>query len=310
MTTKKRYPVCILATACIPWDHQFRFAEDIFRRQVRTLLQGLTRHVYIFGTAGEGYAVNERQFDEICRVFREETRQPGVTAMVGVISLSLPTTIERIGRARDMGFRHFQISLPNWGALTEGEMFQFFQEVCGRFPDCGFLHYNLMRAKRLVTPDEYAILAARHPNLVATKNSTADMDRILGLVKKTPQLTHFLNETGYAYGSQLGAVGLLISVAAASFAAGKRYFAAGQKRRFAELLARQEELAALSHAMIALGISEAHIDGAYDKLLYKLHDPAFPLRMLPPYHGIRDATFRKVAAMIRKHHPRWIETKT
>jgi hypothetical protein len=32
--------------------------------------------------------------------------------------------------------------------------------------------------------------------------------------------------------------------------------------------------------------------------------------MLPPYHGIRDATFRKVAAMIRKHHPRWIETKT
>src|ERR1043166_2716629 len=69
MTMKKRYPVCILATACIPWNEDFTFAEDLFRREVRQLLKGLTRHVYIFGTAGEGYAGTERQFDEICRAF-------------------------------------------------------------------------------------------------------------------------------------------------------------------------------------------------------------------------------------------------
>ena len=26
-----------------------------------------------------------------------------------------------------------------------------------------------------------------------------------------------------------------------------------------------------------------YIDGAYDKVLWKLHDPEFPLRLLPPY---------------------------
>lgn len=79
----------------MPWDKEFTFAEDIFRRQVRDLIRHFTRHVYIFGTAGEGYAVNEQQFDEICRVFREETDKPGVTAMVGAINLSLSAMIEK-----------------------------------------------------------------------------------------------------------------------------------------------------------------------------------------------------------------------
>jgi dihydrodipicolinate synthase/N-acetylneuraminate lyase len=306
MTTQHRYPYCLLATACVPWNEDFTFAEDIFRRQVRHMIKGLTKHVYIFGTAGEGYAVNDRQFDQVCRVFREETDQPGVTAMVGVISLSLPTMIERIGRARDMGFRHFQISLPSWGALTEGELLRFFREVCGRFRDCGFLHYNLLRTKRLVTPDEYAVLANEHPNLVATKNSTGDMDRVLGLMKKSPQLTHFLTETGYAYGCQLGRCGFLISMAATNFAAGKAYFAAGQRRDLRKLLAMQEELTNVTREMIAMCADEAHIDGAFDKMFCKIHDPAFPLRMLPPYNGVSDATFRKVVAMIRKKYPRWI----
>jgi dihydrodipicolinate synthase/N-acetylneuraminate lyase len=249
--------------------------------------------------------VTERQFDEICRAFRQETDQPDVRAMVGVISLSLPTMIERIGRARDMGFRYFQISLPSWGALTDNEMFRFFKEVCGRFPDCGFLHYNLLRSKRLVTPEEYVLLAKENQNLVATKNSTGDMDRVAGLVKKTPQLTHFMTETGYSYGCQLGECGLLISMAATNFSSGKAYFSAGQKRNIRKLLEWQQELTEVANEMIALGIKEAHIDGAYDKLFCKMHDPEFPLRMLPPYNGISDGTFRKIVAFIRKKYPRW-----
>src|SRR5439155_3485184 len=154
------------------------FDEQTFRTEVRSLLSGLTRDVYIFGTAGEGYAVTEGQFDEILRIFREETAKPGVRAMVGIISLALFTVIERIERARRLGFRLFQISLPCWGALNETELKRFFKEVCRRFPNCEFLHYNLPRAKRLVTPEEYAMLAQEHPNLVATKQTTDSMDRI------------------------------------------------------------------------------------------------------------------------------------
>jgi dihydrodipicolinate synthase/N-acetylneuraminate lyase len=305
----KRHHSCILAACCIPWNEDGSLAEEIFRREIRNLLTNLTRDIYLFGTAGEGYAVTEKQFDQIVRIFREETNQPDVRGMVGVISLSLPTVIERIERAREMGIRHFQISLPSWGALGDGELKTFFKETCGRFPDCSFLHYNLMRTKRLVTPEEYAAFASEHPNLVATKNSTDSMERVQGLMSKAPQLQHFFTETGFAYGSQIGECGLLISTASIHFAAAKKYFEAGRTRDFETLLGTQRELTEMVLDLVALGRSEAHMDGAFDKVFCKIHDPKFPLRLLPPYAGLSDETFRKIVSMIQEKFPRWAMMK-
>ena len=48
--------------------------------------------------------------------------------MVGVISLSLGTILDRIERCRAKGVRHFQISLPSWGALGDSELSEFFRQ--------------------------------------------------------------------------------------------------------------------------------------------------------------------------------------
>src|SRR5688572_10458282 len=150
----KRFPCCILATCVVPWDERGQCRDELFVHQVRSLLR-LTPHLYIFGTAGEGYAVTEEQFRHIARLFTDTMREGGGTPMVGVISASLPTIVERIEWCRQIGVRQFQISLPCWGALTDRELLTFFRETCGRFGDCQFLHYNLLRAQRLVTPQEY-----------------------------------------------------------------------------------------------------------------------------------------------------------
>jgi dihydrodipicolinate synthase/N-acetylneuraminate lyase len=301
----KRYHSCILAACCVPWNEDGTLAEAIFRREIRNLLSSLTHDVYLFGTAGEGYAITEQQFDQIVRVFRQETNQPDVRAMVGIISLSLPTMIERIERAREMGIRHFQISLPSWGALSDGELKRFFKEICGRFPDSAFLHYNLMRAKRLLTPDEYAALADEHPNLVAAKNSTDSVERIQSLMTKAPQLQHFFTETGFGSASQIGECGFLISIASLHFAEAKKYFELARRRDFETSLSRGRELLEMFLDLVALGRAEAHMDGAYDKVFCKIHDPEFPLRLLPPYAGLSDETFHKMVAMIQKKYPRW-----
>lgn len=301
----KRYPSCILATCCVPWNEDWTLAEETFRLELRTLLNGLTKYLYLFGTAGEGHAVTDRQFDQIVGIFREETKAANAQAMVGVISLSLPTMIERIGRARDMGIREFQISLPSWGALTDGELRTFFREICGRFTDCRFLHYNLLRTKRLVTPEEYASLAQEHPNLVATKNSTDSLERIQSLMTKTPQLQHFFTEFGYGYGSQIGECGLLISMASIHFTQARRFFEAGRSRDTSTLLPLHGELINMVNDLVALGRSEAHMDGAFDKVFCKLHDPNYPLRLLPPYSSLTPATFDKIANMIATKYPGW-----
>lgn len=291
MTHTIRYPACILATCCVPWTEKFEFDEERFRHHVRRQISDGFRDLYIFGTAGEGYAVTESQFDAITMAFLDECAKGGGRAMVGIISLSLPTVIERIERAREMGARSFQLSLPSWGALNDWEVMTFFAETCGRFPDCEFLHYNLPRAGRILTGQEYGRIGCRHPNLVATKNSTADEERLCSLFEHAPQLRHFITEPGFAKAALMGECGFLVSIASANPPLARRYFEAGQARDKSTLRQIAEQFHAMTDALMSSVSTGAHMDGAFDKMFCRLRDPEFPVRLLLPYQSASDEEF-------------------
>ena len=299
-----------MATAVVPWTERVELDEALFRHEVASLLEAGYTHLYTFGTAGEGYAVEEAQFEQIARVFVDEMRSHGAEPMVGVISLSLPTIMRRISMAREtLGVRRFQVSLPSWGALDDSEVRRFFDVVLGHFADCDFLHYNLLRTKRLVSAAEYAQIAADHPNLVATKNSTDSIVRIRELIEMAPQLQHFFGERGFVYGSMIGECGLLISLATLNLQMGQRYFDAGRLHDFSRLLELERDIAEITREFIHC-MGEAHIDGAYDKALWRMHDPRFPLRLLPPYAGVEPGAVDRFAAWLRENYPRWQSTSS
>lgn len=302
----KRYRRCILGTCCVPWSDRFEFDEDRFRHRVKHQIAGGIRDLYIFGTAGEGYAVTDRQFDEITRAFLDETKVDGVRTMVGLISQSLPTVIERMERAHALGARRFQISLPGWGVLNDAEMVTFFRETCGRFRDCEFLHYNLMRTGRIITGAEYGRLANEHPNLVATKNSTADEARLQSLLNDAPQLQHFITEAGFAKASMMGECGFLISFLSTNFVRAQEFFQAGCEADAATLQAFAGEFPALIATLKEAVGDTAHMDGAFDKMFCRIHDPEFPLRLLPPYASLSEERFALYLQNMKQRHPRWL----
>lgn len=305
-----RYRRTILGTCCVPWEADNSLAEAVFRDSIRALLARGLRDLYVFGTAGEGYAVDEGRFDQVVAVFVEEMTAAGAVPMVGVISLSLATVQDRIARAAALGVREFQISLPAWGALSDSELTAFFDETCGRFPAYQFLHYNLPRAQRLVTPDEYAGLAERHPNLVATKNTAPDISRINGLLLRAGRLRHFLGETGYCYGSLVGEPGLLVSIAAIHAGQARALFEAGLAHDAERLAAFQVQTDGLGRALRSAVGPGAYIDGAYDKLFSALRDPRFPLRLLPPYQGAPATALAAFRQAIERDFPAWVEGRT
>jgi dihydrodipicolinate synthase/N-acetylneuraminate lyase len=295
----------MLGTCCLPWDEDGAFLENVFRAGVRTLVRGGLRDLYVFGTAGEGYAVTDALFDRVVRVFVEEATDLGVPPMVGVISLSLPTVVERIERAANLGVRRFQLSLSSWGTLTDGEVAVFFRETCGRFPELRFLHYNLPRAGRLLSGRQYAELAAAHPNLVATKYGGADLRLIADLLSEAPRLRHFFTELGYAAGCALGAPGLLVSFASSGLHRARAFFDAGVQRDLPALAALQRELLEVRAALAAAVGPGPHMDGAFDKLISRLQVPDFPLRLLPPYAGAGEAAFATARRWRRASPPGW-----
>lgn len=301
-----RYKRTILGTCCVPWNDDGTLMESTFRESIRGMIAKGIPDLYIFGTAGEGYAVTESQFDRITSIFVEEMRAGSAEPMVGALSLSLPVIIERIERAARMGVRQFQISLPSWGALSDKELEVFFQEVCGRFPEFQFLHYNLPRTKRIVMPKEYALLAAKHPNLVATKCAIGEVSMIAGLLQYAGDLRHFFTEQNFAAGSLLGECGFLISIASINPRLARQYFEAGVARDGDVLRTMRNDLMGMHTEMINAAGSTPFIDGAYDKIFSRIHFKEFPLRLLPPYQYVSDAAFEQFCAALREKYPAWL----
>lgn len=295
----KRYPPVLLATCSIPWNADYTFDAPLFTKSVQRLAAEMTPHLYLFGTAGEGYAVTDRQYQEITETFRDALPDDTVP-MIGVISLSLGTIVERIRYAHDLGFRDFQISFPSWGALTDVEVDRFFEATCGAFPDCRFLHYNLLRTKKLLTGDDYARIAARHPNLVAIKMGGLDATPLADILTKAPELQCFFVEFGYAAMRDHYECGYIAAIAGGKPAWAREFHAARGDRLAAmldEAIAAREVLIKHVHA------AGAHMDGAYDKMNLKLLEPTFPLRLLPPYSAPEDAAFASFEAELP---PTWL----
>ena len=295
----KRYPPVLLATCSIPWTADYTFDATLFTRTVKQLATEMTPHLYLFGTAGEGYAVTDSQYQEITETFQAALPANAVP-MIGIISLSLGTIVERIQSARTLGFRDFQISFPSWGALTDVEVDRFFAATCGAFPDCRFLHYNLPRTKRVLNGDDYARLAARHSNLVAIKMGGLDTSPLADILDKAPALQCFFVEFGYAAMRDRYECGYI-----AALGGGKptwaREFHAARGDRLAAMLA--EATTARDVLVKHVQASGAHMDGAYDKMNLKMLVPDFPLRLLPPYSSPDEAAFAKLMA---EFPPTWV----
>ena len=65
------------------------------------------------------------------------------------------------------------------------------------------------------------------------------------------------------------------------------------------------EITGVTNELLAAAGPDVHIDAAFDKMLWRLHDERFPLRLLPPYRGASDEGFRRFAEAVRTKYPRW-----
>jgi dihydrodipicolinate synthase/N-acetylneuraminate lyase len=301
-----RYPQAVLVSCEIPWDDNEQLLEEVFRREVRAVLQHFN-HLYVFGTAGEGYAVDTPRFQHIVQVFCEETRGDDVHPMVGVIGLSTANIVERIAYAHRVGFRTFQISMPSWGALNDREVMTYFTDVCGAFPDSKFLHYNLPRTKRVLTGPDYRRLVEAVPNLVATKNTGGGMDRAASVMTHAPELQHFFGENNFPHGCMYGECSLLASFAAMSPHKTQALFDAGRNRQLVELFKLQKEFHDMLYGIFGPLLAEERIDGAYDKMLVRLGGlEEMTLRLLSPYQCFTEEQYQACKRILHERFPDWL----
>jgi len=302
----KRYHQAILVSCEIPWSDSEELLEDIFREEIRSSLANFN-NVYIFGTAGEGHAVTTSQFREIVGIFHEETDKDDVHPMVGVIAMSTPQVVERVGLAYDIGFRTFQIAMPPWGVMNDDEYLTFFKDVCGNFPQARFIHYNLPRAKRVLLGPEYRRLEELVPNLAGTKNCRTDITEITSIATHTSELQHFWGEHAFAHGCLYDECSILSSWGALFPAKTKEFFSYGVTGQIEKLFKMQVEYMRVADAFDTPTMAYDRIDGAWDKMIVRASGIDMPLRLLSPYQGFTQEIFEECIGAVRRNYPDWLD---
>lgn len=180
---------------------------------------------------------------------------------------------------------------------------RFFEDVCGVFPDSQFLHYNLVRAKRVLTGRDYRRIADRVPNLVATKITSSNVYDAIDLMHCAPDLQHFFLEQLYPIGALHGACSLLSSMAVVFPAKTMELFDLGVRGDFGTLFKRWREYMAVSQAILEPLEQTSRIDGAYDKLCARIVDE----EMLSPYLGFDESVCSKCRHIAEVRFPDWLD---
>lgn len=302
---EKRYPRMALGAVMIPWTEDFKFDEALFRKCLRTSVEGGLRYIYTFGTAGEGYAMDDELFTAITRVHVDELQGTGATPITGVISLAERDIIHRLELAYQLGVRDFQISFPSWGALTDKEVDIFFHDVCDRFPDCRFMHYNNGgRSKKLLKAKDYIRLAPQIPNLAAVKFMNDSLEDVINVVRADTPIQFVLSEYGYGYGSLFGECSMLFSSIFTHLPTAWRLFQAGIDKDIATIAEIEREVA-ISQEVLFETCDTPVINAAYDKLYFKSVVPEFPMTLYPPYQTFSAAQAENYMAQMRKRLPQW-----
>lgn len=289
---EKRYPSAMMATALIPWDENNNFMTEVFDRQVEHMIDGGLKHIYLFGTAGEGYAVSNRQFTDIVRRFSELMSGDGLKPMVGLIDMSVSRMIEKLEIAYSHGIREYQFSLPNWGPLNNDEVFEFFDALLPKYQDCKFLNYDLKRTKRFLEPEELFELALLHPNFAAVKYTRGEESDFTAIAASGTPLQFFVTEKNFLNLSKLTECGLLMSISNIDLGLATEFYMDCKGGNFDKAQVIMDKLWEIRTGMID-SIDFPAIDGVYDKLYTKYNVRDFPLRLLPPYQCASENAFEK-----------------
>ena len=301
-----RFPRGIMVSAVCPWDENENLIEDVFREHVRDILAKGFKLVYIFGTCGEGYAVDTARFREVVTLFHEETRDKDLLTQVGVIQLSTANVVERLAVAHDLGFRSFQISLPCWGPMDDDEVTVFFKDVCGTFPDSTFLHYNYGGTKRTLTGADYRRVADEVPNLAATKNGGDSIYHVADLMTQAPDLQHFLSEELFPYGCLYGECSLLSSFGGISPTKTKQFFELGVSGKFDELFRLARETLDVWKDVLSPTDYRVGIAGVHDKMFPGFGGLDVPRRLLSPYRCFPQEVYERCKKILHEKYPDWV----
>jgi 4-hydroxy-tetrahydrodipicolinate synthase len=175
-----------------PFDANDRFDVAVFRENAQRLAGAGVDGVYTTDSDGEFYALEFDEFQAVVDALAAEGSRLGIQVLVGATWSHTAGVIARLQYAAGRGIGGAHVGHPTYMDMSPASLRQFWQDVSHAVPrDFHLVHYNTRRIPNYLTAADYAELAGSIPNLIGTKQVTADISEFMSFVDSVPSMSHF-----------------------------------------------------------------------------------------------------------------------
>lgn len=151
--------------------------------QIERLIAAGVHGIFVFGTNGEGYILDEEEKAEIIRV-AVKTVNGRVPVYAGTGCVSTRDTIRMSRKAKELGADVLSIITPSFAAASQEELIRHYETVANAV-DMPILLYNIpARTGNALAPATVQKLS-QVANIVGAKDSSGNFDNILQYIEKT-----------------------------------------------------------------------------------------------------------------------------
>lgn len=151
--------------------------------QIERLIAAGVHGIFVFGTNGEGYILDEEEKAEIIRVAVKAVRGR-VPVYAGTGCVSTRDTIRMSRKAKELGADVLSIITPSFAAASQEEIIHHYETVANAV-DMPILLYNIpARTGNALAPATVQKLS-QVANIVGAKDSSGNFDNILQYIEKT-----------------------------------------------------------------------------------------------------------------------------
>lgn len=166
----------------------FRKLEANIARYSRSLLAGMV----VLGSTGEAPALDDAESRDVLRV-AADAAAPEKVLIAGVGRESLKSTVELAEAAAEYQYDAVLVRTPTYygSQMSTDAVRTFYQGVADRSP-LPVVLYNIPRFVPYSIPVEMVAELAQHPNIIAIKDSSGNLDRLkstIELTRKAPRRT-------------------------------------------------------------------------------------------------------------------------
>lgn len=177
------------ATALVtPFRRDGSIDDECFRRLVERQVKYGVKLLVPCGTTGESATMDEGERLLVIRMTVEAARPLKARVIAGTGSNNTAATIDFTRKAREAGADAALVVAPYYNKPTQDGMFAHFSEIARSVKGFPIMLYNVpSRTSSNISAETTLRLAAKHENIVATKEASGNYSQMMQIIKERPK---------------------------------------------------------------------------------------------------------------------------